>query len=122
MKSGGFFQNTLQLGGGNKYTLEDREVSGRVETKIFVFAFSRKFIFVFAKIFKRKYTKITKLSQHFRESFRYFCIVSFFAKMQNFFLQNIKILGHSSMVYLQKKKQLKVHDTNFFSKVVKLSF
>jgi hypothetical protein len=36
----------------------------RVETKIFVFAFSRKFsrkfIFVFAKIFKRKYTKITK--------------------------------------------------------------
>jgi hypothetical protein len=36
-----------------------------VEMKTFVFAFSRKFVFVFAKLFKQKYTKITKLSRKF---------------------------------------------------------
>jgi hypothetical protein len=33
----------------------------RVETKIFVFAFSRKFISIFAKISEQKLTKIAKV-------------------------------------------------------------
>jgi hypothetical protein len=44
----------------------------RVETKIFVFAFSRKFIFVFAKIFKQKKRK---LSRKFSRKFSQKCSV-----------------------------------------------
>jgi hypothetical protein len=49
-----------------------REERGRFETKIFVFAFSRKLIFVFAKIFKRKYTKITKIFSRKCENCKFF--------------------------------------------------